>query len=130
MKDPLIHRDKVRYFEIVMMNIRLGRHQVFLLFSSLYYLTLVPVSIAAQIALDVLSTFMVLFKDDLDWISVSHYIIAIIVFTRGLYQQTLQLLRDLNISDLNISIDRGPDHIFYLPYHLNNISIELEIATM
>ena len=28
MKDPEIHRDKVRYFEIVMMNIRLGRHQV------------------------------------------------------------------------------------------------------
>jgi hypothetical protein len=28
MTDPEIHRDKVRYFEIVMMNLRLSRHQV------------------------------------------------------------------------------------------------------
>jgi hypothetical protein len=46
------------------------------------------------------------------------------------HRSLCQLLRDLNISDLHISIDRGPDHIFYLPYHMNNISIELEIAAM
>lgn len=38
MKDPEIHRDKVRYFEIVMMNIRLGRHQVVTSFTFLVLL--------------------------------------------------------------------------------------------
>lgn len=28
MKDPTIHKEKSRYFEIAMMNMRIGRHQV------------------------------------------------------------------------------------------------------
>jgi hypothetical protein len=37
MNDPEIHRDKVRYFEIVMMNMRLSRHQVSAFLGSLSF---------------------------------------------------------------------------------------------
>jgi hypothetical protein len=42
----------------------------------------------------------------------------------------LQLIKDLNVSSLSICVERGKDSLFHLPYKIDNISINLEIATI
>ena len=41
-----------------------------------------------------------------------------------------KLIKDLNVSTLSVAIERGKDSLFHLPYKIDNISINLEIATI
>lgn len=34
---------------------------------------------------------MVLFKNDLDWVSIAEYIIALVIFTKGKHQEALEV---------------------------------------
>jgi hypothetical protein len=34
---------------------------------------------------------MVIFQNELDWIAVAQYIVALIIFTKGLHQEALQV---------------------------------------
>mmetsp|Transcript_3827 Transcript_3827/g.5954 ORF Transcript_3827/g.5954 Transcript_3827/m.5954 type:complete len:1046 (+) Transcript_3827:145-3282(+) len=109
MKDPEIQKNRVHYFEVASMQLRLHRHQA---------------------TLDLLGTVMMLFQDDDSWISIAQYNISLILFLNRRYADALKLVRELNVSRLYISVNRGEDHIFYLPYQIDNIIIELEIAVI
>lgn len=109
MKDLTIQKNKIHYFEVATMYLRLGRHQGFV---------------------DLMSTFMGLFQTDIEWVAIAQYNLSLILFVCGKIKEAMELLRDLNLSPLLIKVDRGEDHVSCLPYQIDNIGIELEIATI
>lgn len=73
---------------------------------------------------------MTLFKDEYEWVAVAHYNISLIMMQRKNYDECIKLIKDLNVSSLSIQVERGHDTLFHLPYKIDNISINLEIATI
>jgi hypothetical protein len=82
-------------------------------------------------ALDCLGAFMILFKDDHDFLVVGQYLVAQILALSGKFENALAIYRELTLCPFNIEINFGDeDHISAVSLHMAEPILQIELALL